>query len=475
MRLLNKSKLFLKNSNYKDYSVALNAINVNLSKVEGFSLLVFVSIFFIGIFTFFPGAMTWDSLDQLRQAREGQYSNWQPPIMAILWNQFLVLPYGEGGMLIFHLFCLYSSCIILFFWAKQRSYKARFIFLLIPVLPWVVNFEFAIWKDVGLAFSWLLAIALTLTFKPKRHIGQYSLMVVVFSLFLYGLLVRSNALFAAFALLPFLVLCTYKFSLIKTFIISSCSIALLFFTLPNLIIWGFDVTPQNNLSYIMLDDVVALRKDNDNFFSKEEMLKIEQCGIRKQNKVGVAFCLEQKFLFVKDQGYEQLKAEWLLRIQSEPFKYIKYRLSAFSTLLRIPAMDPYYPAEFRVRQAPYIHESPIAEKEKLAISLARYIKSIRGTISFIYKPYFWAVISAVLVFLLFKLRRFNPYPLYLLPISGLMYLLGYILTTPFPDFRYVYWTCIIATFSMIMALCLWQERRNLSYIESEAEGISGTI
>lgn len=439
----------------------------NLSKVEATCLVVFVVVFFAGILSFFPGAMTWDSLDQLRQAREGQYSNWQPPIMAILWSQFLALPHGEGGMLIFHLFCLYSSCLLFFFWAKARPYKASFLFLLMPILPWVINFEFTVWKDVGLAFSWLLAIALVITCKPRAPFAQCLLILVVFSLFLYGLLVRSNALFAAFALLPFLILCFYKSSVIKAIIISIFTVVLLFFTVPKAVIWGFDVTPQNNLSYIMLDDVVALRKDNDSFFSKEEVVQIEQCDIRKKNKVGVAFCLGEKFLFVKDQGYQQLKSEWLQRIQAEPFKYVKYRLSAFASLLRSPVVAPYYPAEFRVRQAPYLHESPVVERNKLAESLGLYVHVVKDKISFVYKPYFWMLMTVGLAFVLFRLRRFSPFPLYLLPVSGLMYLLAYILTTPFPDFRYVYWTCIIATLSIIMVLCLWQERASLSSIDNE--------
>ena len=31
-----------------------------------------------------PGIMTWDSINQLTQARTGDYGNWHPPLMAAL-------------------------------------------------------------------------------------------------------------------------------------------------------------------------------------------------------------------------------------------------------------------------------------------------------------------------------------------------------------------------------------------------------
>lgn len=44
-------------------------------------------VFAICLFSFYPGAMTWDSLDQLRQARMADYSDWQPPVMAFVWGE----------------------------------------------------------------------------------------------------------------------------------------------------------------------------------------------------------------------------------------------------------------------------------------------------------------------------------------------------------------------------------------------------
>src|SRR4051794_3012093 len=51
---------------------------------------------------FYPGYMTDDSITQLRQAREGYYGDWHPPIMAWIWRILDRIIPGPFGMVLFH-------------------------------------------------------------------------------------------------------------------------------------------------------------------------------------------------------------------------------------------------------------------------------------------------------------------------------------------------------------------------------------
>ncbi|MBK6512195.1 MAG: hypothetical protein IPG06_23960 [Haliea sp.] len=60
-------------------------------------LIVSAGLLFI---TFYPGAMSIDSYEQLRQARSGQFGDWHPPFMAWVWRAFDAILQGSILMLL---------------------------------------------------------------------------------------------------------------------------------------------------------------------------------------------------------------------------------------------------------------------------------------------------------------------------------------------------------------------------------------
>ncbi|MCU7650102.1 hypothetical protein [Pseudomonas piscis] len=403
-------------------------------------------------FSFYPGAMTWDSLDQLRQARMADYSDWQPPVMAFVWAGLLNVADGPGVMLCFHLLLLWSTALFLFKWTLEEGYKHGFLFLLIPALPWVLNFEFVIWKDVGMAYSWGAAIALCLCYKSRERF-PLSVAFIVLALFVYGMLVRSNSLGAAFFLFPFLAGQIFKKKSVKH-ILAFMMVAIFgFFVITFLVNSAIGAKKSNSVSYVMFDDVVALKLRGVDvsldFLTQDEISTIASCEYLNENKVGAAFCIDgDRFKEITINNYQELKLSWVNSVFDNYPTYVAYRLSAFSQLVRSPWQSVYYESEFRVVKPPYELDSGIRSESAQEKFFRKYVVGFKKLFPGLFKPYVWMVLLTCIAFLFWFDSAFKGTLFWLLPVSGLSYVLTYIPITPAGDFRYVYWSCFVCTISI---------------------------
>ena len=78
------------------------------------------------------------------------------------------------------------------------------VFFILGFLPWVINFQGVIWKDVGMASALLLASGILS--KNKNSIFE---IIIIFLLLLYAFMVRVNSIVAVAPLLWYLI---YKIS-----------------------------------------------------------------------------------------------------------------------------------------------------------------------------------------------------------------------------------------------------------------------
>jgi hypothetical protein len=404
----------------------------------------------VSIYSFYPGAMTWDSMDQLRQARVGEYSDWQPPTMAFVWSWFLPLTDGPGGMLILHCSLLWATALILYKWCIREGYQYGILFLLIPIVPWIVNFQFTLWKDVGMAYSWGLATAICVYYKNQEKFPK-SAALLVLALFLYGALVRTNSLSAGVFLLPFLANSIFKTHTITRTIalmVLSCLVmGLAHLSVPALI----GAKKANSVSYVMFDDIVALKVRGVDvpvsFLSPEDMQIIDQCEYLKVHEIGAAFCLsDEKFSDITQKHYQELKSAWIDYVPQNLSVYGAFRLNAFLNFIRSPSLAPYYPSEFRVVNPPYEVNAGVRPMSPVEKYTAEYVNTSTKTLSELFKPYFWIIVSASLIGLFQFSGNCRKQSLWLLPMSGLSYTISYILITPATDLRYAYWMIVISTF-----------------------------
>ena len=120
----------------------------------------------------FPGFFTSDSLGQLAQARQGQYSDWHPPVMAWLWRQIEHLLPGKPGMLALQLMLLWTG-IFLCASAITRNLAARCVLALaLFFFPPVFGWAGAITKDSLMLGAALVGTGLVMRLADARRRTQ---------------------------------------------------------------------------------------------------------------------------------------------------------------------------------------------------------------------------------------------------------------------------------------------------------------
>jgi hypothetical protein len=167
---------------------------------RAFTLVIYVSatmLFIVHAVLSFPGVLTYDSKMQYAQALSGKYSDWHPPVMAILWHGLLPFAVGGGGLLILHLALYWISLTLIAASLADRD-KPWFAVAVMAagVLPNLALLSTFIHKDVGMAVALTTAFALILRKRCQGQSIDFGYGCMIAALLGYATLVRSNAAFA---------------------------------------------------------------------------------------------------------------------------------------------------------------------------------------------------------------------------------------------------------------------------------------
>jgi len=177
-----------------------------------------LAAFFIANTTLlWPGQMSPDSHTQYSAAITGIYNDHHPPIMSALWCMLDQLYPGSGLLFLFHLILLYSAAA--FFMASSSVRCAQWLALLLPLMPPISLYSSLLWKDVGFACAYLLAIALmSFCSMHSKRLAIYYLAPIILLLF-YGTGVKFQAQYVLFIPLWGLSYCLTNYTVsIKTYI-----------------------------------------------------------------------------------------------------------------------------------------------------------------------------------------------------------------------------------------------------------------
>lgn len=144
----------------------------------------------------YPGLMSFDSFDQLDQARRWQLGDWHPPAMALLWRAVELVVAGPIGMLVLQIAALVIGCHAVL----RRQLPARAAAIATLVICWfppVITVTGVVWKDAQMAGYLLLGVGALCS--PRRGVRWVGLAALVVA----GAM-RHNAAAATFA--PMIVL-----------------------------------------------------------------------------------------------------------------------------------------------------------------------------------------------------------------------------------------------------------------------------
>jgi len=399
---------------------------------------------------FYPGFMSVDSFDQFAVSKSLDFYDWHPPIMSWVWSVLGFIFPGPSGMLALHIALAWGAVYI--WWGNYKGRTFSWLIFTIPFLPWVINLAGVLWKDVGMAFSLFLVSGLAFrTPTPWKIIFAF---VIVF----YAINLRYNAIFAAFPILIFL---SYKWlkepSGLKVFIVS-CVVVYLCVFLGGVFNYGVLKAEKTNPStFMMVDDLAYLSvKNNKSFLPGIGIDKIKECAaleIGQTKLVGRSFCLGTWSSKGLSPFSPELKTIWLTKIVENPIDYLRFRMAAFSYLLRKPTDPPYIAWFFR------IGDNTLGLKmipNGLTLIVERFVESSAIVAPFFFKPYWWLISSlSLLAMTLFFVKTKTVVAVRSLVMSSIFYILGYIPITPMADFRYIYWSVIATTISFVIILIDW--------------------
>ncbi|BBO99927.1 hypothetical protein [Sulfuriferula nivalis] len=423
----------------------------NLWKIEHsprtFLWVIIGFVFFV--IACYPGFMSPDSLEQYKQAHTLQFADGHPPVMAWLWSKLNLIFDGPQSLLFVHLGMLWIG---LYIWHRNagENHSAKW-FILLGFFPWVVNFEGVLWKDVGMAFSMLLAIGLLSRSKITFPQG-----FVAVSLLLYAFMVRSNA---PAALLPIVWYATGRLlpmlsNRIKVAITSLLMVMM--FVFLNFFNYQLLSAEKNHMdSYMMVDDLVHLSEVADkSLLPRIDYKTVKECSqetIGDTKLVGRLFCLITKpsYQNVAPIPYEEIKKAWVAAVKVYPLEYAQFRLNAYLYLLRDPSEKPYIYWFSGIST----NEIGLVQNDNAAtILLKGYVWSVAHLLPFLFKPYWWLTMASLFLCATFIMQGDDKDSLTLirvLLISGLLYMFSYIPVTPMADFRYVYWSTLAISLAAI--------------------------
>jgi hypothetical protein len=168
--------------------------------------LLSASILFTAV-AYFPGLYTFDSINQLAQARTGVYNDHFPPVMAGLWAALIGLTGSYASLFLAQLsvlaiaLCLWGLLLI-----RARLWLGVVALIAFAWSPFLMNFSGTVWKDVGMAFALLTAFALVARGMVVGSLSWEALVLVV-PLAFYACAVRHNALTA---MIPLVLLALWR-------------------------------------------------------------------------------------------------------------------------------------------------------------------------------------------------------------------------------------------------------------------------
>ncbi len=149
----------------------------------------------LGIYIFYPGAMSGDSIEQWRQTLvPDQISNWFPPAMVYMWLLLNKITFGPQGMLIFQ-YLLYFLAVWGFGKLFIRTLSGRLFYTAgIGMFPPIFFLTGVIWKDVSLLVGIANAMVFLFVYEKTK---KKTFLIVSLLFFLYGILVRHNGVVCA--------------------------------------------------------------------------------------------------------------------------------------------------------------------------------------------------------------------------------------------------------------------------------------
>jgi len=396
------------------------------------------------LYIHWPGFITVDSITQLTQAQFGRYGDWHPAMMSLVWRWLNQVHFGPGSMLVFHNLLFFGALACLAR-ATRLSPSGRVVMLLLfTAVPSVATQLGVIWKDVGLAASYLLGFSWLVLARGRGWPAPPALLPLF-----YGTAVRYNSL-PALCPLALLFVATALPGLQRPGRRLAAALGL------SLCLWGLALWVDRRLAdghhehpdvQLIFFDLagISVCADAPLYPTHRNAEEVTLAKIRERYHPGnwtpppnVGF---RPRIDLPGAGPE-VSRFWLRQVLGHPACYLRHRLAVFRYALNLDGGDPTIPICCRVFPNPWGFR-----KARSAAFAGIYgmLWGIRNSLWFHVYPYFLACGLALILAL-----REKDLALGCLSASGFLYCLGYsVVGIGSDDFRLAYWTVLAAVASAV--------------------------
>ena len=406
---------------------------------------------------FYPGYLSPDSVLQLSQAYSLWFSNWHPPIMALLWHGLLVLfPRAAPAwpMLLLQLSMLWLSLLVLTYCVATRTRKFLWLIPLIGFFPSVLVDNNVLWKDIQMGNSLLLVYALIFLLQGLRQQVVKALLLIFILIFdFYAFSLRHEAIFAC--LPSFYLLIVFYFPTLKPKlkIVAVLLLALIF----TLVRTGLEAAIHTHNLYpaqqVMYYDLASLSIATD-----QMLIPYDDCVTPDTCFRVIKARYDRDLIdplmngiplnkFNNKAQYQELERAWFTAIFTHPFLYMQERLLFFKDLLVYrPIFYPYVAPNLFNLQNP-------------RLSVTKFFLFGVDPFAEGFIVLFWVLLNlGSFILLRVNQKVFNVDPFYRLWCksllgAGLLLWLSHLIVAAAPDFRYVYWT-MLSTLTGFVAIVL---------------------
>lgn len=402
------------------------------------------------VMIFYPGFMSFDSLNQYGQALGYlQLNDWHPPIMALVWRAGIKLTGLTGSFMILTVstFVLSSLILSLFIYKITKNKLLSFLPLFFLLLPNTLTLLGVVWKDVFLAAAFMLGSVLILlgtSSHPRWDINNIRRNIFITSgvlTLIFGSSFR-HGVWPAF--LPLIMFASYKLcSGRKTkyiFIVFSFLLAMAFSSIISRI---FNVSPGGASVVIMIDDIINTNSEQEirssilTTKSKDYLvdlqMKCKNMGIRNY---AAFLCEETHVGFASTLSLEpsNTKNLWMSSIREKPFIYITHRTKSFLEFLSPPYIFAW---QEKIEPNPYGLTAINSPPTKLA---EHYIKFFIRDWPSIFKPYTWLVVIVILTGVVIRRKNELRHSVFMITVfsTAILFLLSFFPAAIVSDYRMTY-------------------------------------
>ena len=424
------------------------------------SLLGFVLTFV----AFYPGLMSPDSDHQLMQARRFAFSDGHPVIMALIWAGTNRIWPGPQGFFLLLLLMYWVGFFLVARYFAPRSHVAHWMAVVLPFMPFLINFSGTLWKDALVFDCFLLSLGIILCHSDKQRRLPIVRSIAVAVLLAVGSLARHNSALAAIPLLVFLRRPHSSYrdriaDLTKSFGIASLIVVVSVVALNVILAALLRPEKTHPTNQLMLFDLVGISHRVDKNLLPGQWTDDETRSILNQcyePRTWDSIWLRCDFApaqLRREGQWSRLSRPWIRAIRSHPLAYAAHRVAYVGW---------FFASAHLVFNWQVTNES--IEHGFTGNLIFRFLKErILGAAStypflILFTKAFWFV-TAPIVFLI-HLRLFGKHPVATYP-GLLVSASAFLYTAPLAivgiahDFRYVYWGIGATCLALVCAVDGW--------------------